>query len=261
MGKKMKIKSFTLTEVLVTLIIIGVAVALAIPTIIAHYQEQEFISKLKKLNSQLKYTHKMATETYGTADTWVDSDAINDNSQNVNTNTSFSKKFLSNLKIGRDCGIGSPERCLSYQANTQTKYLNGAAADGLYYGFNRYRVILADGTRLIIQPPTANCTAYIYGEGDGEGLNNEGACALIQADLNGNKGPNTFGKDIFLFVISKKGVDPVGLHAFKWREDKCLQPNVKGEHCAAWVIYKDNMDYLHCKDLNWFTKSICKQKN
>lgn len=29
-------------------------------------------------------------------------------------------------------------------------------------------------------------------------------------------------------------------------------------NCAAWVLYNENMDYLHCDDLSWGKKTRCK---
>ncbi len=33
------------------------------------------------------------------------------------------------------------------------------------------------------------------------------------------------------------------------------------EGCAAWIIYKGNMDYLFCDDLSWDGKTSCSEKN
>lgn len=33
---------------------------------------------------------------------------------------------------------------------------------------------------------------------------------------------------------------------------------LNGYGCAAWVIYNENMDYLHCNDLSWDGKKKCK---
>ena len=30
--------------------------------------------------------------------------------------------------------------------------------------------------------------------------------------------------------------------------------------CTAWVLYNENMDYLHCDDLSWNGKHSCKEK-
>ena len=33
---------------------------------------------------------------------------------------------------------------------------------------------------------------------------------------------------------------------------------LNGYTCAAWIIYNENMDYLHCNDLSWDGKKRCK---
>ena len=47
----MKNNAFTLAEVLITLVIIGVIVSMTIPTLINKTQNQEFVSRLKKTYS------------------------------------------------------------------------------------------------------------------------------------------------------------------------------------------------------------------
>ena len=49
----MKLKAFTLAEVLITLMIIGIVAALTIPSVISNYQQQEFKTGLKKAVSVL----------------------------------------------------------------------------------------------------------------------------------------------------------------------------------------------------------------
>ena len=49
----MKQKGFTLAEVLITLLIMGIVAALTIPSVISNYQQQEFKTGLKKAVSVL----------------------------------------------------------------------------------------------------------------------------------------------------------------------------------------------------------------
>ncbi len=83
-------------------------------------------------------------------------------------------------------------------------------------------------------------------------------------DLNGRRPPNTTGKDIFLFYVTKYGVTPMGTpeqtSSFTF-DNYCNMgkpSTLNGYGCAAWVIYNENMDYLHCDDLDWNTKTKCK---
>ena len=55
----MKLKAFTLAEVLITLMIIGIVAALTIPSVISNYQQQEFKTGLKKAVSVLNEAIQM----------------------------------------------------------------------------------------------------------------------------------------------------------------------------------------------------------
>ena len=50
---KSKLNAFTLTEVLITLVIIGIVAAITVPTIIANYNEHDKISKIRKTYSTI----------------------------------------------------------------------------------------------------------------------------------------------------------------------------------------------------------------
>ena len=112
-----------------------------------------------------------------------------------------------------------------------------------------YKIALADGaTTLFTAAPEASVLMVLY-------------------DVNGKKGPNQFGIDFFEFIIQPKNVFPSGLQTLKSGlmirsfDDKCQKngTGTQGIGCAAWVIYKGNMDYLHCDGLTWQSRS-CKEK-
>lgn len=94
-------------------------------------------------------------------------------------------------------------------------------------------------------------------------------CGLIYVDINGPRGPNENGRDFFVFKLFKDGIRPGGIPAdtvwIETFEDQCLakNPSVNGNDriwCSGWVIYNENMDYLHCDDLSWEGKKSCKEK-
>ena len=73
-----------------------------------------------------------------------------------------------------------------------------------------------------------------------------------------------------MFLITKHGIVPQGTqmqtkgYTFdRACKDKSiglisgLGPN--GGGCTAWVIYNENMDYLHCSDLSWESKTKCRK--
>ena len=83
----------------------------------------------------------------------------------------------------------------------------------------------------------------------------------MHVDINGAKPPNQFGRDMFIFHISKEGVIPTGTQfvnvpAYTF-ENSCKMSG-NGTSCSAWVILNENMDYLRCNDLSWDGKTKCK---
>ena len=81
-------------------------------------------------------------------------------------------------------------------------------------------------------------------------------CGDFTVDLNGDKGPNAVGRDIFSFYITNKGIKPAGLPFDPIRHfpefcRKVSDDKYNGLACTAWVIYNENMDYLRCDGLSW----------
>ena len=62
--------AFTLAEVLITLGIIGIVAALTLPALIANYQKQVTVTKLKKIYSTLTNAYQSAIYEYGPPENW-----------------------------------------------------------------------------------------------------------------------------------------------------------------------------------------------
>ena len=87
-------------------------------------------------------------------------------------------------------------------------------------------------------------------------------CGDFAVDINGiNTKPNTYGKDIFYFDITKNGIKPQGREERRPFDDYCnmtiTSTSYNGYGCAAWVLQFKNMDYLKCNDLTWDGKHSC----
>ncbi|MBP7211767.1 hypothetical protein KBA27_02935, partial [bacterium] len=128
----------------------------------------------------------------------------------------------------------------------------------LIVGGSAAKIILSDGVMIYFATLDANCSMYL---GSGSLAN---GCAFADVDINGNKKPNIGGKDIFSFWITKNGFVPYGTPKQKANDSasdpvsfaRCEQDH-GGRGCAAWVIYNENMDYLHCDGLSWTGKTKC----
>ena len=170
---------FTLAETLITLVIIGVIAALVVPNAIVNSKKEETVTKLKKAYSTLSQTTLKAIADNGPIDTWE-----------ITTLKSkeFSDKYLAPyLSVGKNCGYETTGGCEFKYA-----YLNDPKSFRTFD--NTYnRLILQDGTALIM-------FAYnVSGSWQGNGQFTLKAL-YTYIDINGQKGPNVLGKDIFYYV-------------------------------------------------------------
>lgn len=253
-----QIKGFTLAEVLITLGIIGVVAAMTLPTLVQKNNEKSTIVKLKKVYSIMSNAHLRAVNDYGNIENWGLSESVTDddedaeddeiNSANVGINKymEIMSKYLKVIKICK-AGENSCETWNSYN-------LAGVKDSSDSY---TTRMVLADGTvigHIYINSPVCDLQ---WGKGKLANF-----CGSFKVDLNGNKKPNTYGKDIFQFDITKSGIIPAGVpdaEALSF-EELCLNYSQRmgGVTCTAWIILNENMDYLKCKDLSWDGKTKCK---
>ncbi len=79
-------------------------------------------------------------------------------------------------------------------------------------------------------------------------------CGYLYVDIDGpNKGKNAYNWDIFQFAITKDGIVPYissnKLSSSINNLTYCMENFSSSHGCAAWVLEKDNMDYLDVKDL------------
>lgn len=239
-------RGFTLAEVLITLGIIGIVAAMTLPGIITRQQEKATVAKLKKAYSFLSQVHMQVVQENGTPDLW-DLRAFNDGAGATNISNLYAKY----LKISKNCGIKA-----------------GCAYDGYYRdakGINGYnyntngtvsKIRLTDGSTLIFHVLDPECRTNLYGPFE--------ACAGLYIDVNGNTKPNQFGVDLFRFYIAKNRIVPAGtrdsITTYTFKNSCVGTRDQPGSGCAAWVIFNENMDYLHCPDkLDWNVAHSCKK--
>lgn len=231
-------KAFTLAEVLIILGIIGIVAALTIPSLITTYQEKVTVAKLKKTYNLLSIAFLQAKSENGDVYTFLDSYSSTEHSiEGANAVMEYIRPYI---KISDEC-IGD---CKNF--TEKLFHLNGKASlDGFNSIFKKLR--LSDGTTLYFRIIGCNRLSPVCGD--------------IFIDTNGKKEPNALGKDIFNFQIRENSTitaDGIGEDPSNNGWAYC-NPNSQGWYCTAWVIYKENMDYLRCADeLTWDGKNKCK---
>lgn len=217
---KIKKTAFTLAEVLVTLIIIGVISAMTVPGLKRHAEMEEYAVGCKKAYSTLSNATKMVEMEHGDVKRWGKLDKQQKNLQKVYDY--YSEK----MNVIKYC-----------QANTtgcweQSTLLTGENA-GNNYGIetNAISFTTADGMHWSISggdPETV-------GVGDAP----DGSI-IVWADINGNKKPNQIGSDVFSFVIDPaRGVLPGGSDN---EYENCTSTG-NGKDCAARVIKEGKITY------------------
>lgn len=226
---------FTLAEVLITLVIIGVIAAMTIPSLMNKTNEQETVVAVKKAYSVLGQAfQKMVAEN---GEIYPSTLGSNDTEATKN----FASLFVKHLNVQKICGTrvdtSSDNDCFA----TETyKYFNGSAWDTIN-GWVDYKVSLSDGMSVMIRVYNSYSS-----KGNSEAL--EMWFGNINVDVNGHKGPNTLGKDFFQFYITKYGIFPAGSPDDTNFPFSTCRTNGRG--CTAWVVTKGNMDYLQ-KDVSW----------
>ncbi len=218
--------AFTLAETLITLAVIGIVAAMTIPTLINNYQEKVTIVKVKKIYSVISNAYEMSKIENGDYSEWG-------TKEREDKSTIFADKIVPYLKINKICGYESkgcfPDITYNYLTNKKWYYIEQDS--------KAYKFIMTDGTLIAL-----------------EEYPNFGK---VFADVNGFKGPNILGKDVFGFYVLPRQVIPVGADNDinkKFVGDKGLQ---SGDSAPAWVIQFENMDYLHCEGLSFDGKHKC----
>jgi prepilin-type N-terminal cleavage/methylation domain-containing protein len=160
----MKKKAFTLAEMLITLGIIGIAAALTMPALIVKYEKFATVVSLKKAYSILSQAAKLSEIEHGDIDGWN-----MDLSQQQFAQTYF-LPYLKSIKICTNANQGC------FGANTYNDL------SGYVHSLPQYSVVLSDGIIL--------------------GFHLRGAPFRLHhiiVDINGKKGKNTLGRDLFVF--------------------------------------------------------------
>jgi prepilin-type N-terminal cleavage/methylation domain-containing protein len=217
----MRKKGFTLAEVLITLSIIGVVAALTIPTVTKNIEKAQCRAAFKKNYAAIAYAAGMIRTDNG--DTLAG--AFGDSSI---SDTPFRSEFLKYLPSAKVCTEGTAG---CWHGNNVVKYLSpvmGYACNG----FDVYaNVILSSGALAVFEFDSPTCTS---------GANND-LCGRIVIDVNGFKGPNVIGKDIFRIWVRKDKIEPDGVGVVPGTANWQCKLTDTGWHCGSAVL--QNIDY------------------
>ena len=222
----MKKYGFTLAEVLLTLAIIGVVAALTIPAVVTKVTKDQYVTGLKKAYNTLKAVEREAIQEHGPMESWTWVDTITD----------FEKYFLPYFDVLKNCGATTEKGCFAEGLTALNRESGAEIAELNITGV--YRIVTSDGMSW----------AY-FGSGRTDPLEARGRFVV---DVNGLKGPNRYGRDIFVFDVfpSSLGIKPDGSYSGDGVtpiptsdvDSKCNTSGI-GEYCTAKVLSEGAMNY------------------
>jgi len=242
-------KGFTLAEVLITLGIIGVVAALTIPTLMANYQKVQEVAGLKKAYAEITEALRLMANDHGCPDNLECTGVFTDDSNVLGAEL---KKYL---KVAKDCGTtydanDEKTKCL---ADSVSEYYDGGETSGVDArtnmnedNYGNYNFITADGFSVSLSS-NGGCFNWL---GSGPNLNTSKLCGFAEIDVNGLKGPNNWGRDIFGFFITngkgpalypQGGSEEINTNDTTWVDSSgtpqvCFDGNPYGDQCAARIM-------------------------
>ena len=208
--------AFTLAEVLITLAIIGVVAAMTIPTLMANYQQ-------KVLNNQFKKTYAMLNQALLNAQSQLGYFprcyySVDNTTIPVITGCGeLSDKFWTLFKVSKICeGKAFEKGCIPEYEGMDTvanaNYPDAEVPDG----YEDYGDYASRGCKNFKKNAILNDrTVYVLSDGTIIILYSEYPC-LLAVDINGQKGPNKWGHDLFAFLIRFDG------NKFKYYGGGCM---------------------------------------
>lgn len=183
-------RGFTLSEVLITLGIIGVIAALTLPRLISSYEKSQYTSSLQKAYSQMSQVlQRMALDNSGDIKSLFGGTAAAGNA------------ISSYYHVVKNCKTSVGEGC--FAPFNQNYDGSSGSADTDYDNSNGYyKFITTDGTSLIVYSYNNNCGTNRGFAAAPDSPTYNSTCGLVYIDVNGLKEPNNYGRDVFLYYIT-----------------------------------------------------------
>ncbi|MCM1339833.1 MAG: prepilin-type N-terminal cleavage/methylation domain-containing protein, partial [Muribaculaceae bacterium] len=190
--------AFTLSEVLITLGIIGIVAAITIPGLMAAYRRIAYPVQLKAVYSKLIEAHKKITTDWGDTESWNFSTRTSPDTQG---NDEILQRFAAELSAVKYCSYGlGITKCLpAYTINS----LNGESISKAiaYLPGQYWRLQMKNGAIISFIFATHGGSVWWF-------VSQKGYRAAILIDINGPAKPNIAGRDVFLFAL-KEGSNPI----------------------------------------------------
>ena len=222
---------FTLAEVLITLGILGIVIAMTLPSLVQKYKEKEFVTAYLRVYSILNQAYTRAIVDNETFEYW---DKTSEDTYN---------KLKPFLNLGADCSEGKSNAPCGFTV-TSYKLLNDSFdnTDFSHFAYYNYPSIKLNSGESIMF------------------LGSSGHDVDFLIDLNGEKNPNKFGEDAHFLSFNSDSNYRQILPGAVWSNNKPNSPQggrlqcqrsqtwFAGSACGYWILTHQNMNYLHMSD-------------
>ena len=197
---------------------------------------------MKKAYSTISNAYISILYDYGDPNSW--------NIEDWDGVTEIFSKYIRNVKI---CKTGEKGCFASVRRRDLTNNIVDSLGGGSSGGSTS--LVMSDGMVIGFGhqagTPKPNCNNLKY-------------CFHITVDVNGDKSPNRWGVDTFTFHADANKIVPRGGLDTHGRQYTCDPTKASsstgwwnGSGCGAWVLQKENLDYLKCVKGN---QDYCSQK-
>lgn len=237
-------KAFTLSEALIAMAVLGIVAILTIVTLSNNSHRKHIVTAVRNNYSILNNAYELAVINRESPINWNLGNSLPQAQKSV----LLANYFRPYLHIGVNC-IGQG---IEYTRNNC--YRNISDDSTFTY------VVLANGYILGFSTIDSNCANNSF-------FNDKKVCGEV--DLLLNIDAKSYGRDIFQFFITTEGIIPFGLQGANQTFKLGCNPNTdtpysapfyKMSTCTAWVIFRENMDYLDCPDkLDWTASPECRK--
>lgn len=225
---------FSLAEVLIAIAIVGIIATMVIPGAVEDVNKKIWVNQMKdNLDLFQGAARILATNNKGSLAGYFTS------------SNDLMNKFCTSLDCVQTCLAGQNVGICYHAGSSSWRNLSnnfGSSRDSWP------RAILANGTLIAFEYNNINCDNNDYIR-NGENM----LCSKLHVDINGFKGPNTLGRDLFEFWVIKDGLIPDGAfgttgYTADWNDsasrcaDTSTDPN-SGHGCAGRIIIEGGMNY------------------
>lgn len=174
-GKRLSVSSYkkghTLSEMLITQVIIGVVFTISMGTLVADHNKDQTVVRLKKMYSTFYNALNVSKSSNGSPETWDVDGGLSD----ANSYAVFEKYIKPYIILSKDCQNSTVDQC-----DFQFKELNGTSKN---LPSTWARFFLNDGAFVAMQMRSTENYKVIY----------------FYVDTNGKKRLNVVARDIFMF--------------------------------------------------------------